>query len=368
MLSNHSIVLLHPFRMKQVNHILFCVLNWGLGHATRSSPIIQFFSDHGVKIDIASDGLALQLLKKQFPHANFITLPGYNVKYAPKEKLLPITLLSQIPSINKTIQKEYQCVQNVLEKGSYDLIISDHRIGCYTHTIPSVLITHQLQLKVPKIFSWINRRYSKYLKNFDQYWVPDHFDQKLRITNDLSAKPTPKSHFIGWQSTYKKQNLNKDISHLILLSGPEPQRSILEKKLHSIFKNRTNWVMVRGTNLPPSIPLKNEYYDIAYHSKMQELLNRAKIVVSRSGYSSIMDYKILDIPAILIPTPGQTEQVYLAQQLNQDNQFMIIDQNDITANILEWTPDINNIAKKSLSKKDEAFYNALNQLSLTIPT
>jgi len=352
--------------LKKLNKVLFCVLNWGLGHASRSTPVIEFLISKGIQVDIASDGDALVLLQQKFPKSKFIELPPYKIQYSKSAKALPFKLLCQVPKLIKSAEKEKNILHTILDSNqNYDLIISDNRYGCYSSSLPSIIICHQLNIRLPKALSWLNKINNKLLANFNSIWLPDNEDN---LSGNLSSTRLKHSR-IGLLSSYSKTEVKKDIDFLIVLSGPEPQRSLLEiKLLHSVPLN-SKIVMVRGTSVQSQTNIEFEHYNLAPQKIMNDLLNRAKLVISRSGYSSIMDYKTLGTPAILIPTPGQTEQEYLANYLNDNPQFKMVNQKDISPEMFNWLSISNSGKQKGPIKLNEgALINSLNNVGLTIPT
>lgn len=362
-----------PQDKKVIKKVLFGVLNWGLGHATRSSVLIRFLIDQGVEVEIASDGLALALLKKEFPNLKYHTLKGYNVKYSSHKNLLALKLLCQLPKLKSAIASEQQKITELVAQNNYDLILSDNRYGFYSSSVKSILISHQLRLITPSVFKWVNNSLSKFQKNFDAVFVPDFKLEKDALSGELSHNNTSnnKTHFIGPLSQFsglERKDIIADIDYLVLLSGPEPQRTILEQLLISKANNtKKNVVIVRGTNQPFESTSKFETYSLCYKSELFELLKRSKAVICRSGYSTLMDLHYLGLPAILIPTPGQTEQEYLGKINAEKPQFKVVNQEDLDASIFEWNPTKAYENKKSLGST-EAFKNALIQEGFTMPT
>ena len=80
-----------------MKRILVAPLNWGLGHATRCIPIIRALKAHNFEPVIASDGAALQLLKKEFPDLEHVELPSYNITYPKNGKRFKSKLISETP-------------------------------------------------------------------------------------------------------------------------------------------------------------------------------------------------------------------------------------------------------------------------------
>ncbi|GCC51696.1 glycosyl transferase [Chryseotalea sanaruensis] len=306
--------------------ILITPLDWGLGHATRCIPIIQELLDQGNEVMIASSGLALNLLKEEFPRLTFFELPSYKATYA---KWLPlmIKVFWQSPYFFYVISKEHTVVKKIIDDYKIDVIISDNRYGCYSEKVKSIFITHQLTILMPKGLVWlqglINYFNHNLIKRFDTCWVPDFPDQRLTGKLTITSLPV---FFIGSVSRFTKSPPNpvKLYQLLILLSGPEPQRTLLEDKLIHQLENYQGKVMVvRGlpgvlTNILPH-PAHVEVVNHLKAGELQQVIEKSEIIISRSGYTTIMDLYALESKAIFIATPGQTEQEYLAEKLKQAN-------------------------------------------------
>lgn len=295
--------------------ILITPLDWGLGHATRSIPIINEFLNRDCEVQIASSGNALILLKKEFPELKFHELVSYEAKYSSSLPFM-LKILFQLPKFLFAIKKEHQQIQKIIEQEKIDLIVSDNRYGCYSTKLPSVLITHQVNILMNKNWQWlrgiINWGNHKQIKKFSVCWVPDFpngITGKLTRPNLLNAK------FIGMLSRFEKKNVEKKYDVLALISGPEPERTVLENKLIEQLSNSSlHYFIVRGKPDDNKKCKSNE----ANHLNADELnllIESSEIIVSRSGYTTVMDLWKLNKKAIFIPTPGQTEQEYLAEEL-----------------------------------------------------
>ncbi len=313
--------------------ILYAVLNWGLGHASRSIPIIQSLLKKNIELVIASDGEALVLLQKEFPSLTFEVLPSYNVQYAENAKNFDKAIFFQLGKFGKTIKEENKLTDLLIRKHNLTHLISDNRYGVYSKTIPSTIICHQINLQHKIVFvkKQINKVHFSLLKKFTEIWVPD-FENELAIASNISSLEFKnesifrKLKYIGLLSRMKKNKLDLNKKFIsIILSGPEPQRTILEEKLlNEISTINENFILVRGTEIfENSIQEKPnlKVYSLLKTEELNALINQSKIVVCRAGYSSIMDLLKLEKPAILIPTPGQTEQEYLATHLKNKNWF-----------------------------------------------
>ncbi|WP_299062930.1 glycosyltransferase family protein [uncultured Polaribacter sp.] len=298
--------------------IIIAPLNWGLGHATRCIPVINALLENNFTPIIASDGKALLFLQQEFPTLETLKLPAYNIKYS---KNLKLSVLLQIPKIAKAVKKEKQIVNNFIKQNKDVVgVISDNRFVISSNLVPSVYITHQINVLsgfTTFISSFVHQQI---IKKFDECWIPDN--PNSQFSGKLSAtKPKLNAKFIGVLSRFKKENLPKNIDVLVILSGVEPNRTILETKLISEFKNDVrNIVFVLGKVENQQKKWFSEritFYNYVLSKELQDLINSSKIVICRSGYSSIMDLAVLHKKVFFIPTEHQPEQEYLARYLKE---------------------------------------------------
>jgi len=319
--------------------ILVAVLNWGLGHATRSIPIIKAFKEHNTVI-LASTGRSLALLRDEFPGCDTIDFPDYDVRYSRKKGLLFVYLLIQIPKIITGLIIERCRTEHLVKKHAIDVIFSDNRYGVYSRKIPSFLITHQLRFQLPRqvrcfefISVWFNRLM---FRNFQHIFVPDIGGSRSltgRMGHPKNFTNFPKLTYIGYLASIEKKQVSMPIDLLFMLSGPEPQRSALEELILKQIKNISGRrVVVLGK--PGEEELTSGDRDLEIHThldrqKMSEYMSSAKLIVARAGYSTIMEVVALGKPALFIPTPGQTEQEYLAKRLNRLGYFHCVTQHKL---------------------------------------
>lgn len=316
-------------------------LDWGLGHATRCVPLIRFMVQLGWKVSLAGEGPSLTLLSQEFPELTTIPLKGYRIQYPKSGKLLILRLLVQIPKILKTIKLETKWLEESFAREHWDLVISDNRYGLSNKNTKCIFITHQVWvlsgwgkacLPVGKgIDQLLNKRLHQWISKFNQCWIPDERENG-GIAGILSHPPVPYSLFpipltyLGPLSRLTKQNCKEGTQILVLLSGPEPQRSLLEKKLLEQIKQiDEQFLFVRGLPSASHKPENTTNVHFENHlasAQLSQAIGLAKLVVCRSGYSSVMDLLKLDKKAILIPTPGQTEQLYLGKELAAKKWFV----------------------------------------------
>ena len=301
-----------------IKRVIVAPLNWGLGHATRSIPIIRALISQGKEVIIASDGEALELLKEEFPHLPTEVLPGYKVQY--KSKHLIYIICSNLTNVSGAILKERKTVNRLVEKYNPDFIISDSRFGFRHDTIPSVILTHQLHLlhSNPLLKTGLNTVNTNLLNRFSEVWIPDNASHQW--SGALSQNNKIKNQrFIGSLSRLTIGERHHQYDLAIILSGPEPARTELEQELISKYRVSSLLVcLVRGTlNAKPIKDIPNwTIISRANSQVINAVLLSSDRVISRSGYTSIMDYAALGIEAHLIPTPGQPEQEYLAKYLD----------------------------------------------------
>lgn len=299
--------------------VLIAPLNWGLGHATRCIPIIQALLQRGHTVLIASDGDALTVLQREFPSLTLFELPSYNVRYS---RNLPVWLKTafMIPALRKVIQHEQRVVERIVQAHNIDVLIADNRYGCWSQKIHSVFISHQLNLPAPSGFRWLkgvlNFSQNKLIKKFNTIWIPDSQD---RLLSGSLSETKRKADFIGIQSRLNRSTQYQTVyPFVVVLSGPEPQRTLLEKNLlPQVIALNVPAVFVRGTvqeKMGEHEVDQVKIFNYVNSAALEKIINQSDLVVARSGYSTIMDIAALGKKAIFIPTPGQPEQEYLADK------------------------------------------------------
>ena len=312
-------------------------LDWGLGHATRCIPLIIHLIEHGCQITIAAEKATKRLLEKEFPTLEFIELPGYHISYPKKGRSFIVKILLQIPKILRAIHQENKWLKHQLKKRSWDIVISDNRYGLYNEKVTSIFITHQLRVisgAGKMIDGFIQQFLYKKINLFTQCWIPDiEGDENIAGVLSHPEKKPDKFTYIGLLSRLNKKNESSNGPILVMLSGPEPQRTILENVLIKQTEILpASFLFVRG--LPEASEQLSNRKNIVFKDFMdlQELskaMSDAPLVICRAGYSSIMDLLKLNKRAILIPTPGQSEQLYLANRMKALKLFAVQYQDEI---------------------------------------
>ncbi len=323
--------------MANKKNVLVCPLDWGLGHACRCVPVIQEFINAGANVIIAADNRPLAFLRKEFPKLQFITFSSYQITYQRKGSFI-LKLFSILPQILKGIYKEHKMLNRIIDEHKIDIVVSDNRFGLWSKKVKSIFITHQILIKSPvksMFFDKILFSFNKtFIKNYNECWIPD-FEGNINLSGDLSHKyrlPVD-TYFIGPLSRFKNTEQiteNKSIELLVLLSGPEPQRTIFEeiilKQLESI---NSKTVIVQGIPEKDEVKTISEKLTIYSHLdsySLEKIIQQSEIVLCRSGYSTIMDLHVFGKKAILVPTPGQTEQEYLANYYMEKKYFYAVSQ------------------------------------------
>ncbi|MBQ8721368.1 MAG: glycosyltransferase [Paludibacteraceae bacterium] len=324
------------------SRVLVAPLNWGLGHATRCVPIIKELIEQGHEVVIAADGYPLRFLRREFPHLEWVEFEGLKVRYADGQSQVG-AMLRQLPSFVRGIWCEHKELKRIVKAYEIDVVVSDNRFGLWCKGVHSVYMTHQLMVKMPRGLKWMEwgvwRLHRWFIKHYDECWVPD-VEGEGNLSGDLSHKyPLLKNtKFIGVLSRFSREkvewedvrveaealDLGERYDVVAVLSGPEPHRRNLELEISSMHNAQCTihnydktLLIIQG--LPADDLRLAEHKDGVDYiphlptGLLQWYMQEAKEIVCRSGYSSIMDLHTIGRKAHLIPTPGQTEQIYLAE-------------------------------------------------------
>lgn len=321
---------------------LVAPLDWGLGHTTRCVPIIHALQKHGYKVIVAAEGAQEHLLLREFPDIVILPLRGYRIRYTQRKRLLAFKILQQVPKIIYTIRREHKWLQRQVQQYQIQLVISDNRFGLWSRQATSVFLTHQLQIQAP--FAWLRRLLQiinyRHIEQYTACWVPDMASAVHNIAGHLShplTLPRIPTMYIGLLSRFVGKHLADQVQQegsvadnniagkmmkykwLFILSGPEPQRSLLEDKLLRVASQLQEPVLLLrarpGATTLPEAPSNCTVVNHLSSTEMEQAFAESEFIVSRSGYTTVMELLSLQKKAILIPTPGQTEQEYLAERL-----------------------------------------------------
>lgn len=317
--------------------VLVAPMNWGLGHASRCIPIIEKLIELHYEPIIASDGAALELLKKEFPDLKALALASYDIEYPRPGETLKWKMLRNAPKTVEAVRKENQQIAQYVEQYQINGIISDNRWGVFHHKVPSVIISHQLNVLSGNTTWFTGKIHRQLLAQFSECWVPD-VAQKPSLSGKLGHLKSSSLNiqYIGPLSRFKSEvAAAKKYKYAIVLSGPEPQRTLLEEKLTQLaMQQHEAVVLVRG--VIESVQTQDQLGPItrlnyATAEQLQDILASSEILIARSGYSTIMDLTKFSLKAFFIPTPGQYEQEYLAEKMQRNGYAPYATQTDF-----EW--------------------------------
>jgi uncharacterized protein (TIGR00661 family) len=328
----------------EFKRVLVAPLDWGSGHATRCIPVIKALLAQNAIPVLAGSKNVLARLNADFPQLEQVHLPDLEIKYS---KILPAwySVLLQSSQIKKVIAKENKLLKNIIHTYKIDAVISDNRYGLSGSGVPSVIITHQLNLPIPwalRIFGFVAQSFvNRKLRKFDEIWVPD-IAQTPNLSGNLSKIRTHKNvRFIGLLSRFDKVQIRAEFKYDlgIILSGPAPQPEILLQRILQNLPVSVTQVIILSGNEYPELKVRK---DVTIHWKINanddefsSSLAASKCIVVRSGYSTLMDLMCLNRSALLIPTPGQTEQIYLANRFEEFFGFVVMNQNEISIKAIE---------------------------------
>lgn len=323
-------------------NVLICPLNWGLGHVSRIVPIITKLNQRGHHIYVACNKQQYFFLKKELDCFEWIPVANPEIFYNRKGLTLG-TYFRLFFQMIYNYKLDRTTLKKILKRYPIDVVISDNRYGCYSKKITSIIITHQTSLILPRklqIFSRIVNYYlKKRIEKFHYCWIPDVIEVNGYAGILSHANNIKNSHYIGLLSRFNAAGSNnKDLKYEVIavLSGPEPQRSIFfDLLLKQMMLINMPCVIVKG-EIDDKVK-KEEYKKVTVYNyldshNLEKLIAQSKYIIARSGYSTIMDLICLNRTALLVPTPGQTEQEYLASFYDQRKMFYIVNQEELNLN------------------------------------
>ncbi|MCK5816781.1 MAG: glycosyltransferase [Candidatus Marinimicrobia bacterium] len=341
--------------------VIYAIIDWGLGHVTRSTPIIRRLINDGNRVILVSHGKALSMLKEEFPECVTRDVKDTQIAYPKFGWMFVFKIMSQVPKMLLGWRHERRQVKALVKEFNPDLIMTEMRLGFWNKKVPSVLITHQLRFHLPKRLSmfmifgeWFNRLV---FRHYDNVFVPDAKGEP-NLSGNLSHNSRisrhPKVKYIGCLSSIvpDADPPEKDIDLLISISGPEPQRTQFEEKILGQLDGISGTgVITLGTPaIENNIVKKTDNVTIYSHLNRKEMnimMQRAKYIICRSGYSSVMELLALKKTALFVPTPGQTEQEYLAKYYEKEGLFSHCTQDKLDLKDIHFNSD-RRIAKEHI--------------------
>jgi uncharacterized protein (TIGR00661 family) len=300
--------------------IIVAPLDWGLGHATRDVPVIHHLRAAGHEVILVADGRPYDFLSQRFPDLKIIRCPGYDISY-PKSDQFMVHMAKSGPRIAKALRDERKAAERIANETGAEIIISDNRLNFRSDKTKNIFITHQLRVKAGIFTLAASALHRKFYSKFDEVWIPDHAGIN-NISGDLAFLKRPKKNYryIGPLTRFslvktKMDSVGKQL--LFMLSGPEPQRTIFEELvIAELKKNPVEALILRGqpgqphdSEPIPGVRMLNHLND----EKLAAEIGKSYAVVSRGGYSTLCDLTASNKKLICVPTPGQTEQEYLAE-------------------------------------------------------
>lgn len=294
--------------------ILVSALDWGMGHVTRVSAVIRVLIMNNTVV-FAGNDLQNAFISKEFPEIQTETLNGYGIRLD-SSKNTYLQLIRQSFRVLKAVRYENKWLNVYLKSHKIDLIVSDNRYGFYAANVESVILTHQLTLQVPFFKKQASALVQKMVSKFDACWVPDNAER--RLTGELSLyKRELRVYFIGSLNRFGQveasNNIAKRYKYLIILSGPDPERLNFAAAMANRYGHFKNDVALLG----PDSGLFDNFQGLGT-AELKELIEKSEVVITRAGYTSIMELDGLNKEAILYPTKGQYEQEYLAGYICSD--------------------------------------------------
>ena len=357
--------------------VLVAPLDWGLGHTTRCIPIINSLLAQGCNVLVAGEKAQIALFEREFPQIKGLRLKVYGIRYPVNGSLFFFKIIQQIPTFLHTIIRENRWLESVVEEEKIDLVIADNRYGLYHKKIPTIFITHQLQLHLNNtllerisqyfLYRWVNR--------FTSCWVPDMVEGIAGKLSHPHVLPQVPVQYINLLSRFKKIDTAITYKYCFLISGPEPQRTIFEEMVFELVSEvEEEMVIVRGilnrqetgdkgpeisfeihnSNLPSTVyRLPSTIYNHLPTNELAIVLQQSEYIVCRGGYTSLMELLVLKKKLIVVPTPGQTEQAYLAEILMQQNQIFSVTQKTFNKSTLAAASSFNYSFKELIAFKEE---------------
>ncbi|MCR9100946.1 MAG: glycosyltransferase [bacterium] len=359
--------------MRDRLRILIACLDWGLGHAARGLPVADALQELGATPILASAGNAGAFLRAERPELQYLALPAYNIHYRSKSMVASMAL--QGPKLAYTAWREHQLLQHYIKTHHIDGVISDNRFGCFSRKVPGVFLTHQLHPIVPipllqPVANGLNRAF---LYRFQECWVPD-LPGANGLSGALSHPPLAgiPTHYIGWLSRFNGLPATAapeaPIDTLAVLSGPEPQRTHLEQALLAQYRQLPGrHTLVRG--IPEEAPPRQEggvaIINYLKGQALWEAIQNTVVVIGRPGYSSLMDWGMAQKKVLCIPTPGQTEQEYLAQRLYKKGRVAV--QQQSTLQLIRGIEDAKAASGMQAADSGKLLHQNLKRFLATLP-
>jgi uncharacterized protein (TIGR00661 family) len=320
--------------------VLICPLGWGLGHASRVIPIIEAFLNLGHEVLVAANNQSLRLLSHRFPDIQTIRFPSFEVRLA-RGKSQTIPLIGVALRLPFHTLKEHFMLRRLIRQYQIDLVISDNRYGLWCQGTNTILITHQLRVLFPKPFRFLEPAGQVFIRwiaeRFTACWIPDN-QGAYSIAGKLShpTRLPRNAKYIGMLSRFTNYGVTPvhPCWDLVgIASGPNPHRELLIAEIEKLAtRHNLKTLIVKGLPEEGDSIVEKDGICYAGHlgdNEFASVVKTTKYLVCRAGYSTIMDLFALRTRGLLVPTPGQTEQEYLASHLASKQLFEVVQQSKL---------------------------------------
>lgn len=314
--------------------ILVAPLDWGLGHSTRCIPIIRVLLERGTIPVIGADNGPLALLRSEFPELEHVRIPGMTIRYSKSRSQL-WSMARQFPQMVRSVRAEQALFERIRRDLRLDAVISDQRFGLRSPDVPSVLVTHQVFPFTPIAQGALRKVNLLQITRFDTCWIMDEAEAP-GLAGELShgASVPANARYIGTVSRMRAGIPSTQAPYRIVavISGPEPHRTLLDTILtEQLSRIPGDHLLVRGLPGRNEEELTGNVFRVAHmkSTALASAMASAELVVSRSGYTTLMDLVALGRSALVIPTPGQAEQEYLGALHTRTGRFTVQSQDHV---------------------------------------
>ncbi|MEZ4922633.1 MAG: glycosyltransferase [Crocinitomicaceae bacterium] len=302
---------MYPSEIKDKT-IIIAPLDWGMGHATRCIPLIHQLIEQNNTVVFAGTELQISLIVKDFPEITCEAIQGYNVSLD-SGKPTYLQMISQFGKLKTVIREEQEIAEQLVKKYKADVVISDNRYGFRSNSTLCIIMTHQLEVPLPVLKQFVNKRIRRHIEQFNICWIPDNEMGSYCGEMVVPSLKIPKL-FIGLLSRFKPEVGENVYHYLVIISGPEPERSVFARKVIQLANNSQKKI---GIVAPFDLDYAPSFTNPST-KELNQLINQSKTIISRAGYTTIMEMITLEKKAILIPTKGQFEQEYLAKTVRSE--------------------------------------------------
>jgi len=337
--------------------ILVAPLDWGLGHATRIVPIVEALQSEGHEVVLAADKRPYDFLAARFPQLKIVRCSGYDITYPENGNLL-LHMVKNSVGFYQAVESEQRIATQLANEIKADVIISDNRLNFRADGRLNIYVTHQLNIKAGVLSPVATAMHKKYYSKFDEVWVPDN-SGAVNISGVLGhdANCAVPLFYLGPQTRFSSMEKHGIASHgkvVVMLSGPEPQRTLFENiVVAELIRTGINAIVLQGIPGKTSVSYPASNIELISHMNDEDILRTisgAEVVISRSGYSTLCDLASMGKRLIVVPTPGQTEQEYLADKHAADNLLVKAEQSDF--NIMDCLEKVKRAKPFSIPSED----------------